>query len=154
MNLLQGRRIYNIFCLINDPFKIFVKINLTKFTGLKTLCSYDLFQVLIYRDKYVEGANNAPVAILEDNLMNHLLGFSQIISLLATYQKPIIGHNIFLDIVLLHTQFIGPLPMKYSKFKKNIHEIFPVIFDTKLISHEMGKKLTFDEVWKSNALQE
>ncbi|XP_026329312.1 pre-piRNA 3'-exonuclease trimmer-like [Hyposmocoma kahamanoa] len=126
-----------------------------RFPGVLTTDSLgNSHKVLIYRDKYVEGANNAPVAILEDNLMNHLLGFSQIISLLATYQKPIIGHNMFLDIVLLHTQFIGPLPMKYSKFKKNIHEMFPVIFDTKLISHEMGKKLTFDEVWKSNVLQD
>lgn len=102
----------------------------------------------------MEGANNAPMAILEENLMNHLLGFSQIINLLASYQKPIVGHNIFLDTVLLHTQFIGPLPTKYGKFKKNIHEMFPVLFDTKLISHEMSKKLTLDEVWKSNALQE
>ncbi|XP_049867483.1 pre-piRNA 3'-exonuclease trimmer-like [Pectinophora gossypiella] len=111
-------------------------------------------KVLIYRDKYVEGANSAPVAILEENLMHHLLGFSQIISLLASYHKPIIGHNIFLDVVLMHNQFIGPLPKKYSTFKKNINEIFPIIFDTKHISHEMSKKLTFDEVWKSNALQD
>ncbi|XP_045491680.1 pre-piRNA 3'-exonuclease trimmer-like [Colias croceus] len=111
-------------------------------------------KVLIYRDKYVEGANSAPMQILEDNLMNHLLGFSQIIDMLVTYQKPIIGHNLFLDTILLHSQFIGPMPSKYSTFKKNIHSLFPMFFDTKYISHEMGKKLSFDEVWKSNALQD
>ncbi|XP_045784102.1 pre-piRNA 3'-exonuclease trimmer-like [Maniola jurtina] len=111
-------------------------------------------KVLIYRDKYVEGANSAPMAILEDNLMSCLLGFSQIIDLLATHQKPIIGHNNFLDLVLLHNQFIGPLPKKYCTFKKNINSLFPIIFDTKYISHEMRKRLTFDEVWKSNALQD
>lgn len=100
------------------------------------------------------GANNAPKAILEDNLKSHLLGFSQIIYLLAASKKPIIGHNIFLDTVLLHNQFIGPLPKKYSSFKRRINEMFPYIYDTKYISHEMGKKLTFDEVWKSNTLQE
>lgn len=94
------------------------------------------------------------MAILEENLMSHLLGFSQIISLLVKYQKPLIGHNIFLDTVLLHNQFIGPLPKKYAQFKKNIHVMFPKIFDTKYISHELSKKLSFDEVWKSNGLQE
>ncbi|KAJ0180678.1 hypothetical protein K1T71_004082 [Dendrolimus kikuchii] len=111
-------------------------------------------KVLIYRDKYVEGANSAPMAILEDNLMNHLLGFSQVISLLEKYRKPLIGHNLFLDTVLLHNQFIGPLPNKYTSFKKNINTMFPSIFDTKYISHEMSRKLSFDEVWKTNALQD
>ncbi|KAL0894106.1 hypothetical protein ABMA27_014150 [Loxostege sticticalis] len=111
-------------------------------------------KVLIYRDKYVEGSNNAPKAILEENLKNNILGFSLIINLLASYKKPIIGHNMFLDTILLHNQFIGPLPNKYSTFKKNIHELFPNMYDTKYISHEMGRKLTFDEVWKSNALQD
>ncbi|XP_052737403.1 pre-piRNA 3'-exonuclease trimmer [Bicyclus anynana] len=111
-------------------------------------------KVLIYRDKYVEGANSAPTAILEENLMSYLLGFSKIINLLAAHQKPIIGHNNFLDLVLLHNQFIGPLPNKYCVFKKNINNLFPIIFDTKYISFEMAKKLSYDEVWKSNALQD
>ncbi|RVE48606.1 hypothetical protein evm_006795 [Chilo suppressalis] len=111
-------------------------------------------KVLIYRDKNVEGANSAPNNVLEENLMNNLLGFSQIIYLLETYKKPIVGHNLFLDTVLLHNQFIGSLPEKYSTFKKNINKMFPNIYDTKFISHEMSKKLSFDEVWKSNALQD
>ncbi|CAG9783910.1 unnamed protein product [Diatraea saccharalis] len=111
-------------------------------------------KVLIYRDKYVEGAVSAPTAILEENLINSLLGFSQIIYLLEAYNKPIVGHNMFLDIILLHNQFIGPLPEKYITFKKNINQIFPVIYDTKYISHEMSKRLSFDEVWKSNALKD
>lgn len=86
--------------------------------------------------------------------MNSILGFSRIISLLEKYQKPIVGHNIFLDIVLLHNQFIGPLPHDYRKFKRNVNTMFPFIYDTKLISYHMGKKLTYDEAWKSNVLQE
>lgn len=111
-------------------------------------------KILIYRDKNVVSATSAPMDALEENLLNHLLGFSQIIYLLESYQKPIIGHNIFMDVMLLHSQFIGPLPKKYSVFKKNINTMFPVIFDTKYISYEMGWMLTFDEVWKSNALQD
>ncbi|KAL4714556.1 hypothetical protein ACJJTC_006602 [Scirpophaga incertulas] len=110
-------------------------------------------KLLIYRNKNVDGATNASQELLEHNLMNSLLGFSRIISLLQRYKKPMVGHNLFLDTLLLHNQFIGPLPKKYSVFKKNIHEIFPTIFDTKFISLDMAKKLTFDEVWKSNTLQ-
>ncbi|PZC81702.1 hypothetical protein B5X24_HaOG212146 [Helicoverpa armigera] len=111
-------------------------------------------KILIYRDKDVEGAHSAPIAILEDNLMSHLLGFSQIISLLSESQKPIVGHNIFLDTVLLHNQFIGPFPNRYKDFKNNIHTMFPNVYDTKYISHEMSMKLSYHEVWKSNALQD
>lgn len=94
------------------------------------------------------------MSTLEGNLMSYVLGFSQIIELLAEYKKPIIGHNMYLDTLLLHSQFIGPLPKRYSAFKKNINNLFPNMYDTKYISHEMGRKLTLDEVWKSNALQE
>ncbi|XP_059057054.1 pre-piRNA 3'-exonuclease trimmer-like isoform X2 [Achroia grisella] len=111
-------------------------------------------KVLIYRDKNVISATSASATVLEENLLSHLLGFSQIIHLLVSYQKPIIGHNIFLDIVLLHNQFIGPLPNNYSTFKKNITAMFPIIFDTKYISYEMAKMLTFNEVWKTNTLQD
>ncbi|XP_045445397.1 pre-piRNA 3'-exonuclease trimmer-like [Melitaea cinxia] len=111
-------------------------------------------KVLIYRDKNVEGANSAPMATLEENLMNNILGFSQIINLLVEYKKPIVGHNLFLDVLLLHSQFIGPLPKKYSLFKKNVNSLWPMIYDTKHISHEMNRKLSVSEVWKSNSLQD
>ncbi|KPJ06242.1 Poly(A)-specific ribonuclease PARN-like domain-containing protein 1 [Papilio machaon] len=111
-------------------------------------------KILIYRDKSIEGANSAKMETLEKNLIDKLLGFSNIIQLLVQYKKPIIGHNIFMDLLLLHNQFIGPLPKKYSIFKMNINNLFPVIYDTKYISHEMGKKLTLDEVWQSNILQD
>lgn len=86
--------------------------------------------------------------------MNHLLGFTRILNLIIKYKKPIIGHNLFMDLVLLHNQFLGPLPKNYMEFKKNIIEVLPIIYDTKYISYECGKKLSFDESWTSNALQE
>lgn len=97
---------------------------------------------------------NASTDKIEKDLMDYVLGFSKVISLLSTSNKPIVGHNIFLDTVLLHNQFIGPLPKSYVKYKENINGLFPKMFDTKYMSHEMSKKLSFDEVWKSNALQE
>lgn len=77
----------------------------------KSIC-LSHFQILIYRNKDVQGATHTPNIILENNLLNDLLGFSKIIALLEEYKKPIVGHNIFLDTVLLHSQFIGPLPSR------------------------------------------
>ncbi|KAH9635299.1 hypothetical protein HF086_017865 [Spodoptera exigua] len=114
----------------------------------------DCQKILIYRNKNVEGAISTPREELENKLLSGLLGFSKIITLLAESQKPIVGHNLFIDTLLLHNQFIGPLPNKYKDFKKNIHAMFPIIYDTKYLSHEMAKKLPYNECWKSNALQD
>ncbi|CAH4037251.1 pre-piRNA 3'-exonuclease trimmer-like [Pieris brassicae] len=142
---------------VQDPVLRYIVHNelRLRFDGILTTNSLgNSNKVLIYRDKYVEGASSAPMQILEDNLMTHLLGFSQIIDLLITHRKPLIGHNIYLDTILLHNQFIGPLPYKYSTFKKNINDAFPLIFDTKTISYHMRKLLTVDEAWKTNVLQD
>lgn len=112
------------------------------------------FQILIYRDINVEGAINTPREELENKVLNDLLGFSRIIALLAESKKPIAGHNLFIDTIILHNQFIGPLPNKYKDFKKNIHNMFPILYDTKYLSNIMAKKLPYNECWKSNALQE
>ncbi|CAH2073510.1 unnamed protein product, partial [Iphiclides podalirius] len=123
-------------------------------TVLTTVSLGNSNKILIYRDKHVEGANSTPIDKLEENFIKSVFGFSQVIQLLEHYRKPLVGHNVFLDLILLHNQFIGPLPIAYSSFKKNINSMFPIIFDTKYISNEMSKKLTLDEVWKSNVLQD
>lgn len=102
----------------------------------------------------MKGAIHESMAELEDDLVDDLLGFSRIMYLLERLQKPIIGHNMFMDIVFLHNQFIGPLPSKYSVFKKNIHNMLPNLYDTKYISNDMYKMFDYREGWKSNTLQE
>src|ERR1700760_4520802 len=48
----------------------------------------------------------------------------------------LVGHNLFTDLTFIYTTFIGKLPEKVQDFQKAIHEMFPVIFDTKyLASH-------------------
>jgi poly(A)-specific ribonuclease len=51
----------------------------------------------------------------------------------------IVGHNLFTDLGFLYKTFVGQLPNKVSHFQEEIHELFPIIFDTKYIatnSHE------------------
>ncbi|KAG9247249.1 ribonuclease H-like domain-containing protein [Calycina marina] len=45
----------------------------------------------------------------------------------------VVGHNLFMDLGFLYATFIGPLPQKVADFQKAIHEILPVVMDTKYI---------------------
>ncbi|XP_076232531.1 pre-piRNA 3'-exonuclease trimmer isoform X2 [Calliopsis andreniformis] len=78
---------------------------------------------------------------LETELLNTYLGFSQIFKLLVSSKKPLIGHNVLLDIMFMHQQFYKPLPSKYNEFKNNVHTLFPEIYDTKFLSFELKKVL-------------
>eukprot|EP00742_Colponemidia_sp_Colp-10_P003893 GILJ01004146.1.p1 GENE.GILJ01004146.1~~GILJ01004146.1.p1 ORF type:complete len:560 (-),score=84.76 GILJ01004146.1:140-1621(-) len=63
------------------------------------------------------------------------VGFSVVIDMLISARKPLIGHNMLLDLAYLYGQFIQPLPPSLTEFKRQIHGLFPVIWDTKLIVH-------------------
>lgn len=45
----------------------------------------------------------------------------------------LVGHNIFHDIVFIHETFLGPLPDDLSTFIRTMHELFPLIVDTKYL---------------------
>lgn len=53
--------------------------------------------------------------------------------------RPVVGHNMFLDLIYLYQTFIGQLPDKVEDFASRIKEIFPVVIDTKYVAtHECG----------------
>ncbi|GAM87239.1 hypothetical protein ANO11243_052610 [Dothideomycetidae sp. 11243] len=65
--------------------------------------------------------------------------FQRCQALLEGRPRPIIGHNMFLDLVYLYKTFIGLLPDKVADFAAKLHELFPVIVDTKyLATHKCG----------------
>ena len=49
-------------------------------------------------------------------------------------KKPIVGHNMLLDLLHLYKAFYEPLPDSVDEFKQTIHSLFPVIYDTKLMA--------------------
>lgn len=58
---------------------------------------------------------------------------------LVSHRPAIVGHNVFLDLVYLYKTFIGTLPATVEEFGKAIHELFPMIVDTKyLATHNCG----------------
>lgn len=90
---------------------------------------------------------------LEKELLDYYIGFSIVFKLLASSKKIIVGHNILLDLMFMHQQFYKPLPNSYNEFKKNIHELFPQIYDTKFLSYEVRKLFSKEEVsWKISSL--
>lgn len=52
---------------------------------------------------------------------------------------PLVGHNLFMDVVYLWQCFYGGLPDKVEEFAVLLHEKFPLLIDTKYIfTHDCG----------------
>ncbi|NXU18925.1 PNDC1 ribonuclease, partial [Pardalotus punctatus] len=73
-------------------------------------------------------------------------GFTNLFQILVKAKKPLVGHNMFMDLMHLHDKFYRPLPESYEEFKRNIHSLFPVIIDTKTVTKSMQKKCLFPRV--------
>lgn len=89
----------------------------------------------------------------QQTLLNDLLGFTRVYRLLKSSKKPIIGHNLLTDLMIMVNSFEGPLPKNYKRFKQHLHSLFPTIFDTKTISFEVQKSITYDKRWSQNYLE-
>uniref|UniRef100_A0A2D4GLX6 Uncharacterized protein n=1 Tax=Micrurus corallinus TaxID=54390 RepID=A0A2D4GLX6_MICCO len=61
-------------------------------------------------------------------------------------EKPLVGHNMLMDLLYLHEKFYKPLPENYEEFKDNIHFLFPVLLDTKNIAKATRKEFQFPQV--------
>ncbi|XP_027702403.1 poly(A)-specific ribonuclease PNLDC1-like isoform X4 [Vombatus ursinus] len=64
---------------------------------------------------------------------------------------PLVGHNMMMDLLHLHEKFYRPLPESYEQFKLNIHGLFPVLIDTKNVTKQIWKELSFPRA--SNLLE-
>uniref|UniRef100_A0A1B6F437 Uncharacterized protein n=1 Tax=Cuerna arida TaxID=1464854 RepID=A0A1B6F437_9HEMI len=89
---------------------------------------------------------------LDSALIHNLLGFTKVFKLLIALKKPIIGHNLLLDLMILYNQMYKPLPSTYEAFKKQINILFPSIHDTKFISYKVRDLLKKQDSWSSNKL--
>ena len=73
-----------------------------------------------------------------ETLYEYELGFSRIVEIMIKEKKPLIGHNMFLDIMFLYQQFIADLPDTLEEFVHNFSFYFPVIYDTKAMAETLG----------------
>ncbi|NXX77056.1 PNDC1 ribonuclease, partial [Urocolius indicus] len=74
-------------------------------------------------------------------------GFTNLFQTLVEVKKPLVGHNMLMDLMHLHDKFYKPLPESYEEFKRNIHNLFPVLIDTKTITKSIWKKCSFPRVF-------
>ncbi|XP_043367177.1 poly(A)-specific ribonuclease PNLDC1 isoform X4 [Dermochelys coriacea] len=78
-------------------------------------------------------------------------GFTNLFQTLVEAKKPVVGHNMLMDLLHLHDKFYKPLPESYEEFKRNIHSLFPVLIDTKNITKSIWKEFQFPRA--SNLLE-
>ncbi|KAJ2584683.1 hypothetical protein GGH95_000219 [Coemansia sp. RSA 1836] len=65
--------------------------------------------------------------------VNEARGFCQIIDLLSAARKPVVGHNMLLDIMHAYSKFYQPLPASRAGFGKDLARFLPILIDTKYI---------------------
>ncbi|OXB57276.1 hypothetical protein ASZ78_007536 [Callipepla squamata] len=78
-------------------------------------------------------------------------GFTNLFQIIVEAKKPLVGHNMLMDLCHLHDKFYNPLPESYEEFKRNIHHLFPVLIDTKTVTKSIWKDYQFPRV--SNLLE-
>ncbi|XP_032109037.1 poly(A)-specific ribonuclease PNLDC1 isoform X1 [Sapajus apella] len=82
----------------------------------------------------------------KENILLSAKGFSVFFHMLVKAQKPLVGHNMMMDLLYLHEKFFRPLPESYDQFKQNIHSLFPVLIDTKNVTKDIWKEMNFPRV--------
>lgn len=87
----------------------------------------DVIQVTNDMRKLLESEENNR---LENALIDSYVGFSAVFRLLSSSNKPIIGHNILLDLMFMHQQFYRPLP---GIDKYNIFDRYNPVFKHQII---------------------
>jgi hypothetical protein len=68
----------------------------------------------VQRKEYEE--NKEKHKSLEEDMLDSLLGFSRLFKLLIELKKPIVGHNLLLDLMIMYNQFHEQLPSKLLPF--------------------------------------
>lgn len=70
----------------------------------------------------------------ENEVYNQINAFNLIMKLLVHAKKPIIGHNMSLDLFYTVSNFFAIPPESLDEYKSLLNGLFPYIFDTKVIS--------------------
>ena len=89
----------------------------------------------IFKQKLQKYETLAPeLKALVDHDFKQEIGFSKIIEILIESKKPMAGHHMIFDLAYLLNQFVEELPPTYIEFAKRIHEMFPMIYDSRTLS--------------------
>eukprot|EP00071_Canis_lupus_P040775 XP_022274332.1 poly(A)-specific ribonuclease PNLDC1 isoform X2 [Canis lupus familiaris] len=95
---------------------------------------------------YLENTSCDRESCWKEKILLSARGFSVFFQMLVKAQKPLVGHNMMMDLLHLHEKFFRPLPESYDQFKLNIHNLFPILIDTKNVTKDIWKELNFPRV--------
>lgn len=112
----------------------------TRFPGVEVQVCRDGLKLTLPENcepQRVAAEGRAPT---ESELRDAMLGFSRCFEVLAASGKPVVGHNMLLDLLLLYHQFCEPLPKSFAKFKAGLSTVFPAVYDTKHISLQLRQQ--------------
>jgi poly(A)-specific ribonuclease len=70
----------------------------------------------------------------EDQFDAVKLEVKKVLAALAKKTHIIVGHNLFTDLGFIYKTFKGALPRKVEHFQEDIHELFPMVIDTKYLA--------------------
>ena len=85
-----------------------------------------------------ENIKNSKERLL-NNELDDLIGFRKVIDAISENKAPIVGHNMFLDLLYFYHNFYKSLPESFDEFTMNVQKIFPSIFDSKYASSQSVK---------------
>ncbi|GIY67674.1 poly(A)-specific ribonuclease PNLDC1 [Caerostris darwini] len=88
----------------------------------------------------------------EEKFLDYFWGFTKVFRLLRDNQKPIVGHNLLMDLMLFYQHFYQDLPSSYKIFKSKLHILFPVIYDTRHIWLHVKKVYKFKKIPQNASL--
>ena len=91
--------------------------------------------------------SNSNKEVLEQKF-EKAIGFTHVVRLIKKHRKPIVGHNLLMDLLFIYEKFHEPLPESFLQFKQKMHNAFPTIFDTRHIISNMKVELRKDEKYK------
>ncbi|KAI5787357.1 CAF1 family ribonuclease-domain-containing protein [Pyronema domesticum] len=105
----------------------------SRFPQLLTV-SRDTFIQVTLRDEDEEAVHRARRLERSEESIQRGIGLRKLIDLLRNAHIPIVGHNLFGDLIQLYATFIGTLPPTSAEFSAMLHKDFPTVIDTKFLA--------------------
>ena len=105
-------------------------------------------RIVVARSKYQKQAllladqELADDEIRERNIS--LVGFTAVLDVIVAARKPIVGHNMLLDLMQCYEKFHGPLPERCAEFQRELHTWLGEgggVFDTKTLVENAIQKV-------------
>lgn len=87
-----------------------------------------------FRDAVIVRSSTKEVTEVKKRELTDLIGFRRCFAAMVASRKPIISHNSFADWLFLLQAADQPLPPTLKEFKQRMQELFPTVYDTKIIA--------------------